>query len=509
MLSAREIGRVLCRRSYYHFFREFWDQIEPESLADNWHIRFLCDELQAIGERLFIRDLDGVQQRLNLVHNLIVNISPGESKSSICTVFFPVWLWIHDPSLRIITVSYSATLSRNLAQKSRDLIVSSRFQDWFGDAFTLREDKNMKTDYGVLMPDGKPGGSRLSTSVGGSVTGTHAHIIIIDDPLNPKQGRSDAEREEANIWLTSTLKSRKVSEEATPTVLVMQRIHEKDATAHLSEAWAKTGKLRWLRLPADDRYEVAPAELANKYTPAGGLRVMNPKRKGPDVIRDNEAAMMPEDFSGQYGQDPTPVGGNIVKSEWLAGRFRLEDLEAQQDTFHTLTWNATLDGAYTQEKKNAATAVLIWTYFRRKLYVRAYLETWEEFPGLITSVPAFLLANGFTPRSTLYVEPKATGKSLVQTLRTLTALNVVEDPLPEGVTSQQGKVLRLYNVAPFLMAGNVIYSADWDWTGYEKQLTTFPKSSHADLVDVTSMAIEKVGYDDPEASADLWSVESV
>ena len=45
----------------------------------------------------------------------------------IVTVMFPVWAWIKSPKQRFITSSYSATLSIELATKSRDII----FSDWF------------------------------------------------------------------------------------------------------------------------------------------------------------------------------------------------------------------------------------------------------------------------------------------------------------------------------------------------------------------------------------------
>lgn len=166
-MDREEISLIksICSDSYYEFFIEFWHCIESEKLADNWHIKYLCDELQDIAERVIRRE--------PLKHNLIINISPGETKSSISTIFFPVWVWLKDPSLRIITASYSKDLATEHSVKSRDLIRSDQFQAVFGDLFQVRKDIDGKTNYA-----NNKGGQRQIASVGSTITGKHAHLLI-------------------------------------------------------------------------------------------------------------------------------------------------------------------------------------------------------------------------------------------------------------------------------------------------------------------------------------------
>ena len=52
------------------------------------------------------------------------------------------------------------------------------------------------------------GGSRLSTSVGGVLTGRGADLIIIDDPLKPDEALSETQRKAVNEWYDHTLYSR-------------------------------------------------------------------------------------------------------------------------------------------------------------------------------------------------------------------------------------------------------------------------------------------------------------
>ena len=48
--------RDLLKSNFYEFFKFFWTAINNETLIDNWHIKYLCDELQSVAERVFKRE---------------------------------------------------------------------------------------------------------------------------------------------------------------------------------------------------------------------------------------------------------------------------------------------------------------------------------------------------------------------------------------------------------------------------------------------------------------------
>ena len=92
-----------CRRSFYTFVKTMWGEIIEEKPVWNWHIQYLCKVLQTVSERVFKREPK--------LYDLIVNVPPGTSKSSIISVFHPVWVWTRDPSIHSICSSYSYDLS--------------------------------------------------------------------------------------------------------------------------------------------------------------------------------------------------------------------------------------------------------------------------------------------------------------------------------------------------------------------------------------------------------------
>lgn len=227
IVNPEAFAAQLCMDSFYDFFLEFWDVIIPEKLVDNWHVKYLCDELQAMAERVFKAEPKD--------YDLVCNISPGTSKSTVFSVMFPAWVFTRMPSARTICASYSFPLAMDLSRKSRDVVMSEKYKAYFPHV-CLRDDQNTKSYFAT-----EQGGFRYAVGVNGSVMGMHAHFIIVDDPLDPKQAASVIENEAACRWLRETLPSRKVNKESAITCLVMQRLGQDDPTAMFLKRGRKKG----------------------------------------------------------------------------------------------------------------------------------------------------------------------------------------------------------------------------------------------------------------------------
>ena len=83
-------------------------------------------------------------------------------------------------------------------------------------------------------------GSRLATSVGGTLTGRGGDLIIIDDPLKPDDAYSEAKRNAANEWFKNTLLSRLDDKRTGAIIIVMQRVHMDDLAGFVtsqSDEW--------------------------------------------------------------------------------------------------------------------------------------------------------------------------------------------------------------------------------------------------------------------------------
>lgn len=475
VLTSENVGLLedaLIRRksekSYYEFFKWAWPLVVNDELEENWHIKYLCDELQIVGDRVI--------KRLDKEYDLIINIAPGESKSTIATIIFYVWLWIRDPTIRIITASYSATLSLDHAVKSRDLLKEPEFQRIFG-PLKFKKDQDVKSKY-----KNEHGGERSSTSVGGTVTGMHGDIIGIDDPTNPQQAESEAELKTAVKWINKTISNRKTKKSMAPTIMIMQRLSEGDPAGDWLEKRDKHGKrIKHICLPADDSFPIYPEYLREYYV--DGL--MNPIRTGRAVLKEQKTELGSRGYAGQYGQSPAPPEGNIIKGQWI----QYYDPIMIDPNKYRHQMGFYLDSAYTEdEDSNDPSAFAAYWSMNDEIYFAEVVQVWMEFPELLKYAKTFIKKWGIWGQSVLYIEPKASGKSIYQMLKKDLGKRVVkEDKAPVA-----SKPERAYAVSPKIEAGLMNIPIGKSWTdGYVNELLKFPGGKHDDQVDVTVAAIRK------------------
>lgn len=450
--------REVCREDFFQFIQSFWKVVIPDKPVYNWHIEYLAKELQVIGERIKAREPK--------LYDLIINVPPGSTKSTIATVMFPAWLWAIDPTIKVISSSYSSGVSIDHAVKSRDVIKSDKYRELYPEV-EIRPDKDGKSHYGNSKT-----GMRYVTSTGGTVTGMHGHVIIQDDPLNPKQSASEKEIENAKHFVDRTLSSRKVDKLITPVITIMQRLHEDDVTGHLLGKEGK--KIKHICLPAEESERVNPPELKSRYI--NGL--LDPVRLSAEVLADAKADLGSYAYAGQYDQNPAPEGGGLIKKAWF-GRSDMSYLE-------NATWDFVIDPAYTENENNDPSALMAYCWSDNLLTIRMVESVHMEFPDLCKYIQAFCKAHGYTSGSSIYVEPKASGKSIVQSLKQGTGLNIME-----GDNPTRDKVARVKDITATLESGRVgLVLGAWN-EAFKHQCAVFPNGKHDDEVDCLVMAVNQ------------------
>jgi predicted phage terminase large subunit-like protein len=464
-----------CRKSFYYFVKTFWAVIIPEVPVFNWHIEYICKELQDLSYYIV--------NRLPKPYDIIINIPPGSTKSTIVTIMWHPWLWTQDPRLRVISNSYSGDLSLEHASKSKDIITSDLYRTLFPEII-IRHDKSGKGSY-----ENVKGGARYSTSTGGTITGKHAHIILNDDPVNPKQAESDSLRLQANEH-TKTLSSRKVDKKNTPMVTIMQRLHDDDVTGYLLKK--KGDKIRHICLPAEVSDRVNPPELKERYI--DGL--LDPVRIDREVIAEAKIDLGSRQYAGQYEQAPSVDGGNIIKAEWF-GHISLSQFLAIRGraAIHFF-----LDTAYDEKKQksdNDPSGILAACLLQNYLFIFHAQKVWKEFPELMRFIPDYVKAHGYDGRSSIRIEPKANGISVIQAVRKYTKLNVTRTPAPTD-----SKEVRLHAVSPKIECGRVIL-VEGDWNEeFVDEVSQFPAKTHDEYVDILVYAINYLLDDNYEFSED-------
>ena len=156
------------------------------------------------------------------IKRLIITVPPRSLKSIMCSVAFPAFVLGHDPTKRLIVVSYSADLAIKHGNDFRAVVNSEEYRAIFP-GMRISAMKNTQTEVVTTL-----NGFRLAMSVDGALTGRGGDIIIIDDPIAalaatfPKVARARPD------WYFNTLLSRLDDKQNGAIVLVMQRLHEDD-----------------------------------------------------------------------------------------------------------------------------------------------------------------------------------------------------------------------------------------------------------------------------------------
>jgi len=457
------LEKKLCEMSFYEFFKAAWIVVEPAvPLSTNWHHKYICDTLQEECERIIRQEPK--------TKDIIINVPFRSTKSLIVTVMFPVWAWIKSPKLRFITSSYSATLSIELATKSRDIIFSDWFKKRWGDVFHIKKDQNLKERY-----ENNHIGMRRATSVGGTVTGQGGDFLIVDDPLSPQMANSATERDNANEWYRTTFYSRLNQADIGVRIIIMQRVHEDDLSGFLLDRETRLN-YKHICIPATNvDGNIKPKSLEKFYNKDTGLFWED--RFSQKVLDDYKNALGTYGYAGQLQQTPTPLDSGMIHRDWFRiDRFRKDEAIV----------NFIIDPAYTANQKNDPSALLAYTYTENKWQIVDCVNVRKEFPELVKFIPDWVQKNGYTNKSRIYVEPKASGKSIVQTLVRETGLNVKEDKPPT-----KDKVARVSDISASLESGRVsLLNGKWN-EEFLDQLTKFPAAKHDDMVDCLVMAVNK------------------
>lgn len=467
-----ELKRKVYEGSYYEFFKWTFNLLLPNDVyEDNFHVKYLCDIYQEEIERIIRKEEKG--------EDIIVNIPPRTSKSLITSVSLLPWMWLKDPTLTMINVSFDDELTLLNSQYSKDIIKSDEYQELFGDRFQIRRDVDAK---GFFMNN--KGGFRMSKTTGSNITGHKGVVIIVDDPQNPKTSESEVNRKTTIEYYTRSLYNRLTPVSLGVRIIIMQRLHENDLTGYLLQK--NPENYRHICLPAEVSNLVKPVELKQFYK--DGL--LDPNRLSLKILQSFVKTLGTRGYTGQYSQTPSPEEGGIIKKEWF-DIVRPETLQrdASLNPIHFI-----IDSAYTEKTENDPTAILVCYERENILYILDVVEQWLEFPSLIKFIISYVQRFQYSSNSKIFIEPKASGKSIAQQLRSQTMLNIVEMEAPSD-----DKVTRAHSVSPIIEGRRVKLVEGSYIPSFLEQVGLFPNATHDDMVDDLVNAVrELLVQDNPD-----------
>ncbi|TMV06568.1 terminase [Ruegeria sediminis] len=453
---------ALLRKDLSSFIERSFATVNPGSrYQHNWHIDAIAHALEQVAQ--------GKNTRL------VITMPPRSLKSIAASVAFPAWLLGHDPSLRVLAVSYAEGLSEKLALDCLKVIEAPWYRACFP-ATRISRGRGARSDFETTR-----GGGRFSTSVGGTLTGRGGAIILLDDPHKPEDAGSEVRRNAVLEWYRSTLLSRLDDPRHGPIVLIQQRIHEGDLAGMLLEQ----GGWVHLDLPAiaEEAVEIDLGRSGTKRRVEGDL--LHPDRLPRDLLERRREELGSYVFAAQYQQRPAPRGGGIVKWEW----FRDYDVAPtlQPGDRIVQSW----DTASKADEASDYSVCTTWLVRGDSAWLLDVNREKLEFPDLRRKIIG--LAQAWSAIQIL-IEEAGSGIQLIQDLRSSTQLNII------GMLPKLDKATRLLGVTPLIESGKIVIPKNAQWLStFQREITLFPNGKHDDQVDSLSQFLTWLSQPHPTA----------
>jgi len=416
---------------------------------------------------LIAAKLDACRQ--GQVRRLIINVPPRHLKSLCASVAFPAWCLGHDPAAQIICASYGQDLADKFARDCRRIMASG----WYRQLFSTRlGDRHPVHDFATTQQ-----GTRMATSVGGVLTGRGADMIIIDDALKPDEALSESRRNAVNEWYDNTLLSRLNDKARGCIIIIMQRLHQDDLVGHVleQEGWDM------LVFPS-----IAETEEMHDIISPFGRRlfkravgdVLHPERESEATLRHIREAVGEYNFAAQYQQNPTPLGGAIIRTAWL--RYYEPGDRPERFIQTVQSW----DTANKATELSDYSVCTTWGVYENRYYLLDVFRQRLNYPDLKRKLRE--LAWRDRPNKIL-IEDKASGTQLIQDLKADGVHAVTAYQPPTGTD----KIMRLHAQTALFENGRVLLPSRAPWLAdYVTELTSFPGSRYDDQVDSTTQALD-------------------
>jgi predicted phage terminase large subunit-like protein len=424
---------------------------------------------------------------------LILSMPPQQGKSQRASLYFPLWLLVRNPDLRIAIASFEAGIARRWGRGIRNLIkahpeLGLKVREDTSAAHEWQLDGVHDAQCGCLNcpRDGRPyDGGVITVGIEGAITGRPVDILIVDDPVKDRrQADSETYRELAWTWWTDAARARLAP--GAPVLLIMTRWHEDDLAGRLQDrdeaAW------RVLNIPAmaDHRPEKGETDPLGR-DPGQYME----SARGPGQVHDWEAVRIstPTTWASLYQGRPSPAEGVLLKRQFWQ-RYDAPRYTLQPDgTFLVLGADEVIqswDMSFKDLKGSDFVVGQVWARTGIDAYLLAQVRGRMSFTATVAAVRK--MTRDWPQARAKLVEDKANGTAVINHLQTeISGLIAVQ--------VSDGKYARAVAVQPHVESGHVYLPGDnlAAWVqGFVDECATFPNSTFDDQVDAFTQAVDRL-----------------
>jgi predicted phage terminase large subunit-like protein len=460
------------RRDFHRFLRNTMPRF-----IDGWVYSDLCSKLEK-----FARDVADKKSP-----RLIVCLPPRHLKSQTCSVRFPVWCLLNNPTWEVAVASYSQDLANKFSRWARGLVEHEASIKLMWPNAAIASEQSAVTEWKIATAEHLPGGTFKAVGRGAGFTGSGADVLVCDDMIKDHEEADSATvRQALWDWYSSVAITRLAPGGG---VLVIQtRWNQDDLVGRLLKEQETN--------PDADKWDIveykAIAESDEKYRKDG--EALLPERFSVEQLLKLKGAMIPRWWESLYQQRPIAKEGNLFKSEHFKRFYAAPDLKDFDAVIQV--WDLRFG-----KSKDSGSWVVGWVMGRKgaQYYVLdetrgrwSYAESRDALRDITAKWPQAMAK---------IIENKANGPAIESDLENEVPGILLFDPRGD-------KYQRAERILPLVKAGNVFFpeesAAAWTRDAIS-ELESFPQGAANDRVDVLSMGLAYL-FDE---SNTVWEVTAL
>jgi predicted phage terminase large subunit-like protein len=473
------LDEIIARRMSRAHFKDYIRYTKPDYIS-TWFNELICDTLEGL-EGDIVNQKDA---------RILVRMPPRAGKTEMISRRFPAWLLGRHPELEIIGSSYNTDLAKANGSDAKNISESTENLNIFPN-FRISHSTRSKNRWRTLLDNDKEGGGLKSAGCGAGITGSGAHLFIIDDPYKDhEEAWSENHRKKIWDWYTTAAYTRLAPGGAI--IMLLTSWHDAGLDNQVLEQFKKDGGPPWTVIDI-------PAIMTADYVGRHPMDKRNigesywPERWPLTRLEATKKLLGTYKWSALYQQRAEPEGGTIIQRHWLK-YWQKRPLNIGETVVSG-------DLAFKSSKVSSRVSFQVWGLSLQKQYV--LLDFICEPMEFTKCLHVFDKMMRKWPKATPLIEDKANGPALQSVMQR-------KYPKMKMIPVTTDKDNRFRAVAPAFERGDVLVPDPVAFPEYEEvysEWTKFPNSEFNDNVDTASQAISHwevpanglprfVGYED-------------
>jgi predicted phage terminase large subunit-like protein len=392
----------------------------------------------------------------------VLNMPPRHLKTFLASVCLLAWLLARNPAEKIIIVTYSEQLARDIAYRVRKILQSSWYKKFF--STRLADDRTSVTDFATTA-----GGGVYAVSAEGSIIGRGATIIIFDDPLNMDDAGNLDQIEKVNQRFDTAIMSRLNNPRTGRVVIIAHRLHQSDLSGHVLQSGCWQHLALPFTAPRDQDYHLGDRMWHRKK---GDL--LRPDAFSEAEINRIKTTINP-DFEALY-QQFLDEGDSIRISREQFGSFITEPPDAPVVI--------SVDPGHRPGPGHSFTVMQAWCSVGNDFFLR---DQWRAQADVGEASRVLQKGTANCQAVAVVIECSGYGQALARDLqRRFPSLKLELNP-----PDRRSKTARLLHHINVIQSGRIRLPQGAPWReAYEREFEQFPHGPFDDQVDTTTQFLD-------------------